>query len=222
MSIKKFIKKSFVYAVIGGMAVAMSSCTSTNPYTGQQQTSRTTIGAGVGAAGGAIVGALVGGQRGALIGAAAGGVGGAAVGSSIDRQQRELGSRLRGTGVQVRRVGNSVQLVMYSDVTFAFNSADVKRSLYPALESVASVLREYDHTNVVITGYTDNVGKATYNQGLSERRAASVGRILEHNGVSHNRVFTRGMGQRHPVASNATASGRAKNRRVVITLRPMG
>lgn len=222
MFIKKLMKKSCGYVAIASIAMAMSSCTSTNPYTGQQQTSRTTIGAGVGAAGGAIVGALVGGQRGALIGAAAGGIGGAAVGSSVDRQQRELGSRLRGTGVQVRRVGNTVQLVMYSDVTFAFNSADVKPSLYPALESVASVLREYDRTNVVITGYTDNVGKAAYNQGLSERRAASVARILENDGVSRNRVFTRGMGHRHPVASNATASGRAKNRRVVITLRPMG
>ena len=212
-------KKIITIAAISAMCVG---CTTINPYTGQKQVSRTTVGAGVGAAGGAIIGGLVGGGRGALIGAAVGGVGGAVVGSSIDREQAELGARLRGTGVQVRRVGNSVKLIMYSDVTFAFGSANVKRGFYPVLNSVSDVLRKYENTNIVIAGYTDNVGNAAYNQRLSERRARSVGDILINNGVSSNRIFTKGYGKRNPIASNRTERSRARNRRVEITLRPMG
>lgn len=215
-------KKLIKITIMASIALGFAGCTSINPYTGQKQVSRTTIGAGVGAAGGALIGGLVGGEKGALIGAAAGGVGGAAIGSSMDREQAELGARLRGTGVQVRKQGNGLKLIMYSDVTFAFNSANVKRSFYQTLESVAIVLRKYDRNNVIIKGYTDNVGNPSYNQRLSERRAMAVGRVLENNGISRNRVFTYGLGERDPIASNRTKRGRAMNRRVEITLRPMG
>ena len=194
---QKGIKTLLTIAVT---AFAFSGCTSVNPYTGQQQVSNTTAGAGIGAVGGALIGGLVGGGRGAAIGAAAGGIGGAVVGSSMDREQAELGARLRGTGVQVRKVGNSVKLIMQSDVTFAFNSANINRKFYPVLNSVSDVLRKYDNTNVLISGYTDNTGNPTYNQRLSEARARSVLRILADDGVSRNRLFARGFGERHPIA----------------------
>lgn len=207
--------------LIGFGILFLVSCSSVNPYTGQQQMSDATVGTGIGALGGAGVGALVGGERGALIGGALGAVTGGLVGRSMDDENTELRQRLVGTGVQVHQVGNSIQLLMASDVTFNFNQADVRADFYPTLSSVAIVLKKYNQTSITITGYTDNVGSDAYNQNLSEARARSVSAYLISQGISPNRIFTQGMGKRNPIASNAQAEGRASNRRVVITLRPL-
>lgn len=201
-------------------ATLLSGCSTINPYTGQAQTSDATVGTGLGAIGGATIGAIAGGGRGALIGGAVGALTGGLIGNSMDRQNEELRQRLMGTGVQVEQHGNYIQLVMESDVTFKTNQSDVRDSFYPTLSSVAVVLNKYNRTNLVITGFTDNVGNDAYNQALSERRAASVGSFLMSQGVAPNRIFTEGRGKRDPIASNATAQGRSMNRRVVITLRP--
>ncbi|MGB6976149.1 MAG: OmpA family protein [Gammaproteobacteria bacterium] len=213
-----------VLVLVSGIPLfgSLTGCTTVNPYTGEQQISSTAIGTGVGVAGGALVGALAGGQKGALIGAALGGASGAVIGNIMDRQDAELRQQLVGTGVQVNRQGNALQLVMASDVTFRTNSADINSGFYPALNSVAKVFKKYSNTNIVISGYTDDTGGDAYNQQLSEQRAASVGSYLVSHGISPNRVFTQGFGKRNPVASNHTAAGRAKNRRVEITVRPKG
>ncbi len=209
-----------LFAAVGICAALLSGCTTVNPYTGQVQTSDATIGTGVGALGGAAIGALAGGGRGALIGGTIGAVTGGLIGNSMDQENNELRQRLVGTGVQVQQNGNYIQLVMASDVTFKTNQSDVIDSFYPTLSSVAEVLRKYNRTNIVITGFTDNTGDAAYNQSLSERRAESVGSFLMSQGIPPNRIFTEGRGKRDPIASNATAEGRAMNRRVVISLRP--
>lgn len=213
-------KKKTLCAAIG-ISLALSGCSTINPYTGEKQMSGTTLGTGIGALGGAAIGALAGGGRGALIGGAVGAAGGAVIGNTMDRQDRELREALVGTGVQVQKVGNGIQLVMASDVTFNTGQSMIKESFYPALTSVATVLKKYDNTNVMITGYTDSVGDAAYNQSLSEERASSVGSFLRSQGINPTRLFTDGRGKRNPIASNATAQGRAMNRRVVITLRPI-
>jgi outer membrane protein OmpA-like peptidoglycan-associated protein len=212
-------KNKKLIAAFGISAVLLSGCSTINPYTGQTQTSDASIGTGIGAFSGAAIGALAGGGRGALIGGAVGAVTGGLIGNSLDQENNELRQRLVGTGVQVQQHGNYIQLVMASDVTFKTNQSDVRDGFYPTLSSVAVVLRKYDRTNIVITGFTDNVGAASYNQMLSERRAASVGSFLMSQGIIPNRIFTEGRGMRDPVASNATEAGRALNRRVVITLR---
>lgn len=208
-------KKLIAVITLGAI---LSGCTSINPYTGQEEVSNTTMGTGLGALGGAVLGGIAGGERGALIGTAVGAMSGAVIGNTMDRQNAELRRCLVGTGVQVDKCGNCIRLVMASDVTFNTNQADIRSGFYPALSSVAVVLRKYC-TNVVVTGYTDNVGSAEYNQTLSERRAESVGTFLISQGVAPNRIFTNGMGRRDPIASNSTPEGRAMNRRVVITLR---
>ena len=203
------------------LALAVSSCTSIDPYTGEQRTSKTTVGAGFGAIGGALLGAAAGGRKGALIGAVAGGTAGAVVGNTMDRQDEQLRRVLRGSGVRVVRTRNNIQLIMASDLTFARNSASIKSSLYPTLNSIANVIRHYRRTNIMVSGFTSSTGTRDYNQTLSEKRARSVGSYLKAQGINPRRVFTQGYGQRHPVASNKTASGRRANRRVVITLRQM-
>lgn len=199
----------------------ISGCATMNPYTGETQTSDTAIGTGVGAVGGAAIGALVGGGRGALVGGALGALTGGLVGHTFDRENEELRQVLVGTGVQVRKYRDSIQLIMASDVTFDTNYADFRSDFYPTLNSVAIVLRKYNKTSITVTGFTDNVGSAAYNQQLSEHRAQSVGSYLVSQGISPNRLFTQGMGKRDPIAPNDSPAGRAMNRRVVITLRPI-
>jgi outer membrane protein OmpA-like peptidoglycan-associated protein len=202
-------------------ALFMSGCTTLNPYTGENQVSNTTIGAGVGAIGGTLVGAMIGGRDGALIGAGIGGLTGGMIGHSMDDENAELRQRLMGTGVQVREEGNSIQLIMASDVTFATDSANIRSDFYPTLDSVALVIKKYHRTSIIVSGYTDSTGSAEHNQILSEQRAKSVSAYLASQGVRRNRLFARGFGARHPIASNQSVSGRAMNRRVVINLRPL-
>jgi outer membrane protein OmpA-like peptidoglycan-associated protein len=215
----KTITKSIILIFL---TASLLGCTSVNPYTGQNEISNTSIGTGAGMANGAILGGIIGHGKGAAIGAAVGGLAGGTVGYAIDRQHRELSNRLVNTGVQVRKLGNTVQLIMASDVTFKFNSADINSAFYSTLDSVAIVLRKYINTNIIISGYTDNAGTDAYNQLLSEQRARSVGGYLESQQINSNRIFTQGFGKRNPITSNKTAQGRKLNRRVVITIRPKG
>lgn len=209
------------------VVIGLAGC-ATNPYTGERQASDTAKGAGIGAGTGALVGAgtgaLMNGGKGALIGAGIGAGAGALVGGGIgyymDQENAKLRQELVGTGVQVQKTPDGIKLIMSSDVTFATNSSDINSGFYPALNSVAKVLKEYNKTNVVVSGFTDNTGGDSYNQSLSERRASSVSNYLAAQGVSGNRLFSQGFGMRNPIASNATVEGRSANRRVEIMLRP--
>lgn len=97
---------------------------------------------------------------------------------------------------------------------FANNAATVLNPNDAQITSLAKFMREYPKSQVVIKGYTDDRGSEAYNLQLSERRAKAVGVLLADNGISANRVTARGLGEASPVADNATAQGRAQNRRV--------
>jgi outer membrane protein OmpA-like peptidoglycan-associated protein len=203
------------------LCLALSACQTTNPYTGEKQVSKTTIGAGVGAAGGAVVGAIAGGRKGALIGAGIGAIAGVAVGSYMDQEEAKLREQLRGTGVSVTRVGDTIVLNMPGNVTFETGSSALSASFYPVLNSVGLVLNEYEKTYVDVIGHTDSTGPLELNQKLSEQRAESVARYLETREVLPARIVTRGLGPSQPVASNDTSEGRSLNRRVEIKLTPV-
>lgn len=205
--------------------IALSACT-TNPYTGERETSKAAIGGGLGALAGAVIGGASASssdrKKGILIGAASGAALGGGVGYYMDVQEAKLRDQMRGTGVSVTRNGDNIVLNMPSSITFAVDSADLSPSFYNTLSGVAMVLKEYEKTYVNVVGHTDNTGSASHNQALSERRAASVGQFLISQGAAANRFNIRGVGFNQPVASNNTADGRAQNRRVEITLSPMG
>ncbi|GHA15927.1 OmpA family lipoprotein [Oceanisphaera arctica] len=204
--------------------IALSACT-TNPYTGERQTSKAAIGGGLGALAGAVIGGASASssdrKKGILIGAASGAALGGGVGYYMDVQEAKLRDQMSGTGVSVTRNGDNIILNMPSSITFAVNSADLSPSFYNTLSGVAMVLKEYEKTYVNVVGHTDNTGSASHNQALSERRAASVGQFLISQGAAASRFNIRGVGFNQPVASNDTESGRAQNRRVEITLSPM-
>ena len=80
-------------------------------------------------------------------------------------------------------------------------------------------MKENAEKRVDLEGHTDSIGTDKYNQGLSERRAASVLNYLTKTGVASNRITTKGFGESKPIADNKTKEGRAKNRRVEIRVR---
>ena len=218
--------KSKVFVALAA-ALALSACTTTDPYTGQNRLSNTAggtlIGAGGGALAGAIVGAAVGGDArvGALIGAGVGGLTGAAIGNYMDQQEAELRAQLQGTGVSVTRVGYQIILNMPSNITFATASSTVQPQFNQTLVSVGLVLRKFDKTIVDVYGHTDSQGDDAYNLRLSQDRAVSVATILANQGIDQRRFYIEGKGETSPVASNATEAGRAQNRRVEIQLSPI-
>jgi outer membrane protein OmpA-like peptidoglycan-associated protein len=213
-------KLSIVLVV--ALAVAVIGCQTTNPYTGEQEVSNTTKGAGIGAVGGAIAGAIFSGKRKAvLLAAGIGALAGGLVGNYMDREEAKLRAQLEGTGVSVTRNGDQITLNMPGNVTFATNSADISASFYPVLDSVALVLKEFQQTYVDVVGHTDSTGTLEFNQRLSEQRATSVSRYLESREVLPERLVTRGVGPDAPIASNDTPEGRALNRRVEIILTPL-
>jgi outer membrane protein OmpA-like peptidoglycan-associated protein len=208
-------------------ALSLSACTSINPFTGETQVSNTTGGALIGAGGGAVAGAIVGAATGndprvgALIGAGIGGLSGAAIGSYMDQQEAELRAQLQGTGVSVTRVGQQIILNMPSNITFDVDSARVQPQFNETLVSVGLVLKKFNKTIVDVYGHTDSSGSDSYNQDLSQRRAVAVATVLANQGVDQRRFFIEGRGESDPIASNATESGRAQNRRVEIQLSPI-
>lgn len=213
-----------ITALAGVLAVA--GCTTTNPYTGEEQRSKATTGAAIGALAGIIVGAASGDdakerRKRALIGAGTGALAGGSVGYYMDVQEKKLRDRLQGTGVSVARDGDNIILNMPSNITFQTDSAALNPEFLDVLNGVSTVLDEYKKTLVVVSGHTDSTGSDEYNQQLSERRAASVARYLDNEGVSTERMVVIGYGETRPVASNDTPQGRAQNRRVELTLEPL-
>lgn len=209
-------------------ALALSACTTYDPYTGEKEVSKTAKGAGIGASIAAVIAYIDNkdedaGKRNERILAAA--TGGAAIGGGIgyymDAQEAKLRKQLRSTGVSVERSGNNIDLVMPGNITFTTAQADIASSFYEVLNSVAVVLNEFDKTLVVVSGHTDSDGSAEYNQGLSQQRASAVSNYLQSQGVNSVRLETVGFGERQPIASNGTDAGKQQNRRVEITLLPV-
>lgn len=217
------LKKISVFCLAGSM---LAACTTTNPYTGEQQISKTTGGAALGAAAGALGGLFVGGSGNAkrnavLIGAGIGALSGGVIGNYMDRQETMLREQLQGTGVSVTRSGTQIILNMPGNITFNTDQDSIKSQFYPVLNSVSVVLKKFNQSIVDVRGYTDSTGSAAHNLDLSQRRALSVANYLNSQGVDGRRVSVVGYGQSNPIASNATAEGRSQNRRVEIQIAPL-
>ncbi|MWV12958.1 OmpA family protein [Pseudomonas sp. R-28-1W-6] len=211
------------------LVALVSGCASQNPYDSQTSTgsdgmSKTAKYGGLGALAGAVAGAAINHDdrgKGALIGAAVAGAAGAGYGYYVDKQEAELRRSMEGTGVQVERQGDNIQLIMPGNITFATDSADIASNFYTPLNNLATSFRQYEQNSIEIVGHTDSTGSHAYNMGLSQRRAQSVANYLLAQGVNAARVTTRGAGPDQPIASNASEAGRSQNRRVEINLRPL-
>jgi outer membrane protein OmpA-like peptidoglycan-associated protein len=206
------------------VAALLAGCAAFENPDDAQATGR---GAALGAVAGGVVGNLVAGSgnraRGTAIGAAIGaGLGGVA-GSAMDGQrrafERQLAAERARNDVEVQQLRDDVLLLTISgQLQFETGSATVKPGLRQSLLRVADVLRANPGSYVSIIGHTDNVGSAAFNQALSERRAYAVRNELVLAGVPPSSMFTIGRGFSEPRADNATADGRAANRRVELVI----
>jgi outer membrane protein OmpA-like peptidoglycan-associated protein len=145
----------------------------------------------------------------------------ASVGYYMDVAEAQLREQLDGSGVAITRSGDELTLSVPGDVAFAAASAELSTASGGVFDRVAAVLKKYDKTVIEVAGHSDSSGGREDNQALSGRRAAAVAAYLEKRGVPKSRVVSVGAGDTRPVASNASAAGRARNRRIEVTLAPL-
>jgi outer membrane protein OmpA-like peptidoglycan-associated protein len=218
------ILKSRPIAAAAALVVALvaTGCESTNMSERQKGTA---IGAGVGAAAGAVLSKATGGKAGT--GAVVGGALGAVAGNIWSKRQEErrvaMEQATRGTGVEVSRTeDNQLKVNIPSDISFDTNSAAIKPQLRSVLDPFANSLKGDPNARIAIIGHTDSTGSEAVNNPLSVHRAESVRDYLADRGVAPSRIEVAGRGEREPVADNSSEAGRAKNRRVEIYLREPG
>jgi OmpA-OmpF porin, OOP family len=104
----------------------------------------------------------------------------------------------------------------FDRLNFATSSATILPESQEQLGNIAAILDAYPNVTVKIGGYTDNSGDRAANKRLSQQRAQSVRRALIDNGIAPSRMVAEGYGDAHPVADNASADGRARNRRIAV------
>ena len=109
-------------------------------------------------------------------------------------------------------------VITLGDVLFDTSRAHLNGVGMRTTQKLARFLQKNQQRTVLIEGFTDNTGTASYNQALSERRAATVRRALQHMGISNDRITIQGYGAAYPVAANDTVQNRQFNRRVEIIL----
>lgn len=104
------------------------------------------------------------------------------------------------------------------DVLFDTGRAELKSGAFSTVDRLATFLRENPERRVAIEGHTDSVGSDSFNLSLSQRRADAVRAALVSRGIDGTRITAKGMGEAAPVANNATAEGRQRNRRVEVII----
>ncbi|QQB35510.1 OmpA family protein [Achromobacter deleyi] len=200
-------------AVVAATGVLVAGCAT------QQQTN-TAVGTGAGAAVGAGIGALIGHGTGAAVGAGIGAVAGGLIGYNwkvVKDDVQRSGATSLGIDV-VEMPDGSLKVNIPSNVSFDTDKTDLKPALLPVLDSVARSLNQHPELRAKVVGHTDSTGALAHNQTLSVNRARSVTDYLSRQGVAATRLTIEGRGPNDPIGDNATADGRALNRRVEIYL----
>ncbi|RLD18991.1 MAG: hypothetical protein DRI36_00085 [Caldiserica bacterium] len=105
-----------------------------------------------------------------------------------------------------------------SDILFGIGKYKLKKEVYPILDELVELLKEYPENKILIEGHTDSVGSEGYNLKLSIKRAKEVRNYLVKKGISSERIKVVGYGEKKPIASNKTRHGRALNRRVEVII----
>lgn len=123
--------------------------------------------------------------------------------------------------LQARQTARGLELTLASDLLFDTGSATLKPGAALQLNRLADFMRENSKARIIVEGYTDSTGTATFNEQLSQERAQAVASALETEGISSERMQPVGRGEDYPVASNTTPVGRQQNRRVDIVLSDM-
>ncbi len=148
------------------------------------------------------------------------------VGDYMDQQQGEIergfSQGQKSYGLDLQRLEQDViQLSLSSETFSTVFSSEIQKQFQEILAKTSLIIGKFDKTAVHVIGHTDNTGTIQYNQLLSQRRAKTVGKLLESHGVGNNRIRIEGRGENNPLTSNETAESRRLNRRVEIFLKPI-
>ncbi len=236
------IRRRLVASIAAILSLALIGCAS-GPLTKREKGAAT--GAAIGAGTGAIIGSTRGdAAEGAVIGGALGGLAGGLLGDQVeaqDQRQRDLDRRLgqqeaqmaenrrliaelRERNLDARSTDRGV-VVTLPDVLFEFGSSELTREARGRIRDIADVLvNQARGRRITVEGHTDSIGAVSYNQSLSERRAARVAMALASEGVPEGLMQTKGYGKAYPVAPNTNPdgsdnpTGRARNRRVEVVI----
>ena len=210
---------------LSGLLAALFVASQMAGCANMDETQRTTAtGAAVGAVAGALLGGVTAGGNktksaatGAAVGAALGAGGGYLWSRHMQEQKAAMEQATQGTGIGVTQTAdNQLKLDIPSDLSFDSGRYDIKPALHAVLDRFATTLNQNPVTTVRVVGHTDNVGSDAVNNPLSVNRAAATRDYLVSRGVAGNRIAIDGRGSREPIADNATAAGKARNRRVEI------
>jgi outer membrane protein OmpA-like peptidoglycan-associated protein len=215
--IMRFRMKMIHLGLAAAVAVTtFTGCASTGDH------DKTYKGAAIGTVAGAAIGAAWGAARGdwkkgAAIGAGVGAVAGVSTGVVMDKQEEDL----RKAGIRAERDDNGNLIVSLTGDTLKFDTgkAVISSDGFAVLAKLAGVIKKYPENRISISGHTDNVGKASDNVVLSQRRADSVKAAILADGVPVRCMLSSmGYGAEHPVGDNTTVAGRALNRRVELAI----
>lgn len=119
-------------------------------------------------------------------------------------------------GIKVDANGCEIEEIVLRGVTFDTDKATLKPTSIAILDGIVDLLRKRPDAKVELRGHTDSVGRDSYNQKLSERRAQAVVDYLASKGIPAANLSARGLGETQPIASNDTPEGREQNRRVTL------
>ena len=219
---KTIINKIGIIILALGITASISSCKAVKNANNKQK------GAVIGATGGAILGAIIGnnvgkggnGELGAVIGGVVGGTAGVLIGNKMDKQAQKIEEEI--PGAKVERIDDGIVVTFDENSGVYFDTAkyNINSKSQETLNKLVNVFREYQDTNILVVGHTDNVGAEDYNMTLSKNRAYAVTNYLTGKGLSSGRFTTNWFGESQPMHDNSTATGRAKNRRVNVAILP--
>lgn len=209
-------------SIVAICAVLSVGCEATKNANNKQK------GAVIGATTGAILGAIIGNntgngensELGAVIGGVVGGGAGIIIGNQMDKQAQKIEEEI--PGATVERIDNGIVVTFDENSGVYFDTAkyNVNAESQALLTKLANVMNEYPNTKIIVAGHTDSVGPEASNLLLSQRRATSVSEYLASRGIPSSHFTTVWYGETQPAATNDTAEGRAKNRRVALAIVP--
>ena len=209
------MKRPLLASAIAGMVLSLlAGCQN---MTATQR--NTTAGVVTGAVVGAGVAHATGGKpaTGAVVGAAVGGTTAYLWSKNMERQQQELQAASAGTSITVARTAdNRIRVHIPADASFQSNSAHLQPRMRRFLNRLAESVRRNPGAELLIVGHADSSGNARHNETLSLQRANATRSYLFSRRIAGTRIQTLGRGAYEPIASNSTAAGRARNRRVEI------
>lgn len=217
------LKKSVIFLLAA--TLTLGAC-ATDEYGNKRDMTDAEKGGLIGAGVGALLGLRAKDKSRAVLYGIVGGIAGASVGHYMDNQkkdfEKQLKQEMQSGEIQVQKLPQDALLVtMTAQTSFAVNSAQIQPGFHSTMDKIAKIVNKYGKTHLTLVGYTDSTGSAAYNKKLSERRANSVLSYLHSRKVIPQRLSAFGMGEEKPRASNATAAGRALNRRVEIIIEPV-